>query len=293
MMPGVRSDLAHAERLVRERGLAGCSLVLLEETTSTNDEARRAAREGAPSGSVFVAESQTAGRGRQGRHWVSRRGESLLFSVLFRLQTPARNLPLVALAAGLAVRDAVAHAAPKAAVKLKWPNDVLAGDRKIAGVLVESWSGSPGPAVVIAGIGINVHTRVFPDGVGARATSVALELGLDGEPPDRGAILADALDQLFRDVPVVAAHGLGTIHARIVAADALRGSAVRTDDGLTGLAEGIDEDGRLLLRDRGGEVHGLAAGEVHLGEPAAAPRSEGGAKGSDRTRRKPPAAKGA
>lgn len=264
MSPGAGDDLARAEQFVRERGPSGCSLVRLEETTSTNDEARRAAQKGAPSLSVFVAESQTAGRGRQGRSWASPRGENLLFSVLFRLHAPANNLPLVALAAGLAVRDAVARAAPTASVLVKWPNDVLVSGRKIAGVLAESVSGSSGPAVVVVGIGINVHTRVFPAKLAERATSVWLELGPDAGPPDRAAILVDVLVGLARDVPLVAAHGPGFIHARLAAADALRGREVRTDDGLVGTAEGLDSDGRLLVRERDGELHRLAAGEVHL-----------------------------
>src|SRR5579871_2462505 len=106
-------DLARASELVAARGSAlGHPMHLLRETTSTNDEAKQAAREGAPHGSTWVTERQTAGRGRQGRTWQSAPGEGLLFSVLARVSCSPARVPPVALAAGLAVRDAVARAAP-------------------------------------------------------------------------------------------------------------------------------------------------------------------------------------
>ena len=266
---GVHPDLARAEELARERG-ARAVVRLLAETPSTNDEAKRAAREGAPNLTVFVAETQSAGRGRQGRAWSSPRGENLLFSVLFRLTGPTQRLPLAALAAGLAVRDVVARALPRRAVRVKWPNDVLVardGDgalgRKVAGVLVESVL-SGAEAVAIVGVGLNVHTRAFPDDLAARATSVALELDPADAPPDRAALLADAIAALDRDVPLVVARGLGLVHARLAEADALRGRPVRSDDGVAGIAEGVDADGRLLVRGADGVLRRLVAGEVHL-----------------------------
>ncbi|MBV9949823.1 MAG: biotin--[acetyl-CoA-carboxylase] ligase, partial [Myxococcales bacterium] len=141
-LPGAGSrvapDLARAAELARARGsVLGRPMALLASTTSTNDEAKLAAKDGAPHGATWVAEVQTAGRGRQGRAWVAPAGEGLLFSVLLRegrLLEPSR-LPAVALVAGLAVRDAVARAAPAARPMIKWPNDVLVAGSKIAGVL--------------------------------------------------------------------------------------------------------------------------------------------------------------
>jgi BirA family biotin operon repressor/biotin-[acetyl-CoA-carboxylase] ligase len=270
MSSGVGHDLSRAQDLARERGLGGATVALLAETTSTNDEAKRAARSGAATSglSVFLAETQTAGRGRQGRSWSSPHGENLLFSVLFRLAAPPQNLPLVALAAGLAVRDAVARAVPSQTARRQWPNDVLVSGRKVAGILVESVVGSAAsaatPAVVVVGVGINVHTRRFPDELATRATSLSLECDPNGPPPDRAAVLVDVLVGLDRDVPLVAARGLGLIHARLSAADALRGHEVQTDDGRMGVAEGIDLDGRLAVRGADGVLRRLAAGEVHL-----------------------------
>ncbi len=258
---GVHPDLARAGELLRERGLDG-EVRLFAEIESTNDEAKRAAKEGAAHGTVFIAESQTKGRGRQGRTWVSPPGENLLFSVLLRLACAPARLPPLALVCGLAVRDAIARAVPAAEPKVKWPNDVLVGGRKISGVLVEATlSGSRVDAVVV-GIGINVYTRTFPDELADRATSVALEAARHGAPPpDRAAILADVVAGLDRDVAHVAARGLGLVHARLTAADALVGARVAFEAG-TGIARGIDLDGRLLVETDDGTKVRVAAGEV-------------------------------
>jgi BirA family biotin operon repressor/biotin-[acetyl-CoA-carboxylase] ligase len=260
---GARADLLRAAALIAAKGIAlGSPLHLLAATTSTNDEAKRSAKEGAPHGAVWVAESQTAGRGRQGRTWVSPPGENILFSVLVRLTCAPARLPPLALVAGLAARDAIARAAPEADVRLKWPNDVVVGEArlKIAGVLVEATLLGGHVEAIIVGIGINVHTRAFPDDIAARATSVAL---VAAGPPDRAVILADALAGLARDLPLAAARGLGPIHARLAAADALRGQRIRSESG-EGMAEGIDVDGRLLVRTDDGLLVRWGAGEVHL-----------------------------
>jgi BirA family biotin operon repressor/biotin-[acetyl-CoA-carboxylase] ligase len=262
-------SLSHLEALVAERGIAlGRPLHVLAETTSTNDEAKRAAKGGAPHGATWVTESQTAGRGRQGRAWASPRGENLLFSVLLRVSCPPARLPPLALVAGLAARDAIARAAPGRDVRIKWPNDVVIDRKKVAGVLVEATLQGSLVEAVIVGIGINVHTRDFPEELAPRATSVAL---VADAPPDRGAILADVLANLDRDCELVAARGLGLVHARLTAADALRGEPVTSESG-AGTAEGIDVDGRLLVRTAEGTLTRWGAGEVHLAPLATAPR---------------------
>lgn len=262
-------DLARAAQAIADRGGdLGRPLHLLDETTSTNDVAKRAAKEGAPHGSTWVAESQRQGRGRQGRQWHAAPGEALLVSVLVRLRCPPARVPPLALVAGLAVRDAVLRAAPRADVRIKWPNDVVALEggvlEKVAGVLVETTLSGREIEAIVIGIGINVHTRVFPEELEGRARSVAQ---LASDPPDRADILADVLYGLDRDLGLVAARGLGPIHSRLAAADALRGRRVRGDD-TEGLAEGIDLEGRLVVRLADGRVVRWSAGEVHLLAPA-------------------------
>lgn len=253
-------DLKRAADLIRERGLAiGSPLEILEETTSTNDVAKRAAKNGAAHGTTFVADSQTAGRGRQGRAWLSQHGDSLLMSVVLRVSCPPSRLPPLSLVAGLAACDAIA---PDVTVtpKLKWPNDVWLDGKKVAGVLVEASLAGDRVESVIVGVGINVHARAFPDELKSIATSVALH---SESQPDRALILARLLEALDRDMAPVAQHGLGLVHARIAAVDALRGSVVRGELG-EGIADGIDIQGRLRVVRENKPIDAWVAGEVHL-----------------------------
>lgn len=275
----IAPDLATVEERARARGLAlGSPLVWMAEVSSTNDLAKRAARDRAPHGAIWVADSQTAGRGRQGRAWSSAPGENLLFSVLLRTPCPLARLPELCLVAGLAVRDAVARALGDGAdsrVLVKWPNDVLVADgradaqanaspRKIAGILVESTLTGAAVESLVVGIGINVHTLEFPSDLAERATSVARS---GGAYPDRGALLLDVLEGLDRDVPRVAALGLGLVHDRLLRACALRGKALVAGE-LRGTCEGIDRDGKLLVRRDDGSLAKVSSGEVHLGTSA-------------------------
>jgi BirA family biotin operon repressor/biotin-[acetyl-CoA-carboxylase] ligase len=288
-------DLAGAEALIREGAAEGeregeragkhngrrlgIPLHVLPTTTSTNDEANRGAKAGASHGTTWVAEEQTAGRGRRGRTWLSPGGDGLLFSVLLRLECAPSRLPPLALLAGLAARDAVARAAPAADVRIKWPNDVLIGPRKLAGVLVEAITVGARVDAVIVGIGINVHTRSFPNEIRDRATSIALEsaralptpaLEPEGPPLTRARLLADVLATLERDLDDVTAHGLAGVRSRLERVDALYGRSVRSDGGEVGEACGIDDDGRLLVRLAGGDLVRWSAGEVHLTSDAVA-----------------------
>lgn len=241
-------------------GRLGAPLRIERETESTNDDAKRGAREGEPHGATWVAERQRRGRGRQGRVWHAAAGESLLFSVLMRIPCLPARVPPLALVAGLAVRDAVARAmGDDAAVKVKWPNDVHVRGKKVAGVLVESQVAGARVESIVVGIGINVHGRELPDELRPIATSLALE---GARELDRAELLADVLAGLDHDVEHVAHKGLGLVHGRLVRHDALVGKTI-TVEGITGVARGIDPDGRLLL-ERDGTLTRIVAGEVLL-----------------------------
>lgn len=287
------SDLARAAEVIAARGLGlGAPLVIAEETVSTNDDAKRGAREGAPHGAVWVAESQTGGRGRQGRAWLSARGENLLFSVLMRLRCAPARVPPVSLAVGLVVRDAVARALGGVAdaeadadVLVKWPNDVLVRSRrdgalrKVAGVLVESALAGQSVEYVIVGVGINVLARALPEEVAASATSLAVEREARAERSasasanglDRAEILGDVLAGLARDVELVAHKGLAHVHARLTRYDALAGRQVESVEvvpssapALRGVAAGIDGEGRLLVKTADGALVKVSSGELRL-----------------------------
>jgi BirA family biotin operon repressor/biotin-[acetyl-CoA-carboxylase] ligase len=255
-MKGASDYDALAPRIA-ERGITlGKPVERFDEIDSTNDALKRAAKHGAAHGTLYVAESQTRGRGRQGRTWLGERGESILASVLLRIDCEPRKLPPLALVAGLSARDAIGGAA-----KIKWPNDVLIEGKKVAGILVEAVLTGTRVDAIVVGVGINVHQRSFPAEIGGIATSVALH---SKDQPDRATILADFLAGLDRDIGHVAARGLGLVHARITAADALAGRRIKLEDGSFAEALGIELDGTLRVRRDDGAIVRLASGEVHL-----------------------------
>jgi BirA family biotin operon repressor/biotin-[acetyl-CoA-carboxylase] ligase len=214
----------------------------LRETDSTNDRARALAMAGAPHGTLVTAGVQRAGRGRQGRTWSAPPGRALLASLVLR-----EISPLLALASAVAVADVVGEGAA-----IKWPNDVLVGGRKVAGILAE---GRPQEGWAVLGIGINVAVREhdLPPQLAERAAGLGLEPA--AIEPMLTALLAALELRLAQDAAVI----LDAYRAR----DALVGRGVRWAHG-DGVAAGVDVDGRLLVDLADGSRAALDAGEVHL-----------------------------
>ena len=215
----------------------------LRETTSTNDRARALAAAGAPHGTLVTTGHQTAGRGRQGRTWSAPPGSALLCSLVLR-----EHDPLLPLRAGLAVADV---AGPDA--RVKWPNDVLLGGRKVAGILVEARA-AEGWAVL--GIGVNV--ALDPDALPAEVRARAATLGRGPEDVER------TLDELLARLAARLGEPADAALEALRAHDALRDAPVRWSGG-AGTGAGIDDAGALLVRLDDGSVRRLEAGEVHLG----------------------------
>jgi BirA family biotin operon repressor/biotin-[acetyl-CoA-carboxylase] ligase len=258
------------EGMLRAKALGGfwTAIDVVASTGSTNADllARAVAAPGAPEGQVLVAEEQTAGRGRLGRSWSSVPGASLTFSVLLRPATvpPGRRgwLPLLA---GVAVVSAVRAVAGVDAV-LKWPNDVLAGDRKLAGILAEQ---APDGSAVVIGTGLNVATPaealpVIPAGL--QATSLFVE----GAAVSRETLLLAILGQLadwyleFRADPDPARTGALDAYRSLCAT---LGQVVRVEmpagGVVTGVASDIDPDGRLLIQETAAtSMTPVSAGDV-------------------------------
>lgn len=224
---------------------------------STNDRARDLAEAGTDPFTVVIAEEQTAGRGREGRHWESPPGSGLWMSVVAPpFEASAR--PLLPMRAGLATCRAVESAAPGVRAGLKWPNDILIGGRKVGGILCEG-----SPSTVVIGIGVNVRSDALRPGLAG--TAVALEEPAEG-PVDR-AVLAEFLMTELRQLLAPASLGLdGELARELEARDVLRGHVVATETGETGIARGIGRDGALGVEVAPGEVRWVRAGGVRIQE---------------------------
>jgi BirA family transcriptional regulator, biotin operon repressor / biotin---[acetyl-CoA-carboxylase] ligase len=225
-----------------------------ESTGSTNDDALQAARAGARDGSVYVANEQTAGRGRGDHEWHSVAGEGLYVSVLLRPPFPVSRLPLLPLAAGLAAADAI-HATTALTVDLRWPNDLLIGPRKTGGILVESHIERGSVAFAVVGIGINVHQHGFSSGLDTPATSLDLETGATAS---RQSLLIALLKSLESEVLAMRNRDAGQAIPRRVELNSTwvggRRVEVHGPQACVGVTEGLDENGFLRVMTPGGVV---------------------------------------
>ena len=247
----------------REKFIAAASgfpepfrLLIRESVGSTNDEVRVLAQAGAPDGLVLLAERQTAGRGRRGAAWFSPAGESLAFSILVRPEEPKALWPRLALAAGLAVAEAVESFGLQAGIK--WPNDIWIGQRKVAGILVEA-----GSDFAVVGIGLNVNSNEFPPQVSEIATSLRIETS-------RIFSRAEVLGEIVRKF---AGRRRQISNDFVALISAVRLRCVLTGKRVTlttaggpgvGTVEGIADGGELLLRTTDGLECLIQADEVRL-----------------------------
>lgn len=255
-----QSDIQSLE-LSGRTAFPGFQLTALESTPSTQDVVRAAARAGAEPGFCCLAGAQTAGRGRQGRVWAAPADSALLASVLVGVAQPV--LGWTPLAAGLAIRSAVAQQSGYQG-RLKWPNDLVAEGRKLAGVLCEVEPAAPGPPTAVAiGLGVNLRVRSFPEGavgisldqVAPRSPTAPALLGAFlGELRSRLRVLDDGPEPLRREW-LRHAWGIGEEVTALSGGRSVRG-----------VAEDIDIDGALIIRTASGPVRVLA-GDVHIGPP--------------------------
>ncbi|WP_200269975.1 biotin--[acetyl-CoA-carboxylase] ligase [Luteolibacter pohnpeiensis] len=230
--------------------------MIRDSVGSTNDDLRELAEHGTTDGMILLAREQTNGRGRRGASWFSATGEALAFSILVRPSEPRHLWPRLALAAGLAVAEAIDSQG--IAAQIKWPNDVQISGKKVAGILVES-----GPDFAIVGIGLNVNARSFPPEVADIATSLAL--AGDREIP-MAEVFAAIIhrfsvrrSQIGDDFPEM----ISDVRTRC----SLTGKKVRLRCGdlpKTGVITGIGDNGELLLQNERGEESILQADEIRL-----------------------------
>jgi len=249
----------------------GRTLHVLDIAASTNSLAVRMAQEDAPHGTVVVAESQSDGRGRLGRHWYSPPGKNLYCSVLLRTPLPRERLarwlswtPLIAALAAARAISTVAGLSPS----VKWPNDILIGQRKVGGVLCESGDlGSAAPYVVVGmGLNVNIQAGEFPEELREIATSLSAEAQ---QPFNRAVLLAAILSDLEARCDAFLAGHEADIHREYVVRCATVGRQVRVEragaDPVTGRAASIGADGSLkVVRDDGSHLDIHAGDIIHL-----------------------------
>ncbi|MBI1847446.1 MAG: biotin--[acetyl-CoA-carboxylase] ligase [Candidatus Rokubacteria bacterium] len=244
-----------------------CHLYLFNEVSSTNTVLARLAREGAREGTVVIAESQTAARARLGKRWFSPWGVNLYISLLLRPAIPLRALPGFSFIASLALCDTIRQSNVMATIK--WPNDVVVGRRKIAGVLAQC--GTRGDAVdyVVLGMGVNLNvTREMLEHALGDEAPLATSLANETEQEvDRNLFVATLLNMLEKWLNVYRTRGAQAVLYAWHERDALAGRKVSVHgDSLhdTGWVVGLSPDGHLIFEDVKGESHELLTGEIRL-----------------------------
>lgn len=237
----------------------GHTVHALGTVESTQIVAARLAVGGAPEGTVVTATHQTGGRGRRGRIWVDADGESLLMSVILRPRVPPEEAPRLSLVGGIAVVDALKTFAGLGA-RIRWPNDVLVGERKICGILPEAATSAPGTLDhVILGIGLNVNQVAFADAWRTAATSVRMETGRVSDLDEARASLLVALDDWYARF---LATGLPGLREAWLARAYSIGRRAMAADGRAGVVVDLADDGALVLRTESGETLRILTGEV-------------------------------
>ncbi|MEW6266547.1 MAG: biotin--[acetyl-CoA-carboxylase] ligase [Thermodesulfobacteriota bacterium] len=232
---------------------------------STNARAKFLSRAGAGEGALIVAETQTSGRGRLGRSWHSPPGKNLYFSLILK-PVPVDDPPLLTLAAGLAVAEALDRMAGRTP-ELKWPNDLLFDGLKTAGILTELETGSDGSRWAILGVGLNVNLEVadLPSELAGRAGSLMIATGCSW---DRHEVLAALLKEIEEVYFKLASDGRAetlTRYRRLCRTIGQRITITTGGQSLDGLASGVDEHGRLIvIRHSDGRRLSFAGGEVTL-----------------------------
>lgn len=239
---------------------------VIPEVDSTNTLLKARATQGAPSGSVCLAEYQRAGRGRQGKGWVSPFGSNLYLSLLWRFSTGPAALAGLSLVVGVALARALEQCTGQP-VGLKWPNDLLWQGRKLGGILIEVAGETSGPTYAIIGVGVNVQ---MPEGAGDEIGQPWTDIScLTGRPVSRNALSAAVLEQLAVALQTFETQGSAVFLDAWRDLDVTAGKAVElhlADRIIGGQARGIDESGALMIQV-GGEIRRFSSGEVSLRMP--------------------------
>lgn len=233
----------------------------LSVTDSTNLRAWELAGAGAEEGTLVIAEQQTAGRGRRGRGWFSPAGEGIYLSLVLRPRLSPADAPRITLLAAVAAAEAL-RSGGGLDCRIRWPNDIVVGKRKLAGILTEIRTEMDGIHFAVLGLGVNVNTRVFPRDLEGRATSIQAETGFR---KPRLQLLQAFLQAFESGYGRIREPGFRGVLARWEALAHLPDSLIRVTWGgrtVTGRARGIDGHGRLMVEDARGALHRVYSGDV-------------------------------
>lgn len=243
----------------------GQKAYIFDEVTSTNDQVKKYAERGEQEGILVVSEKQIAGKGRMGRTWYAPEGTGLWFSLLLRPQIPPSSAAQLVFVAAVAVCQAIRNATNLPAT-IKWPNDILIEDKKICGILAEMNAELDWLHYVVIGIGINVNQlkEDFPPEIAERATSLAL---ISGYFHKRVSLLQEILVQFEKEYDHYLEKGFVNVIARWKTLNNTLGQEINVlsrDEVFSGIAEDIDQQGRLLVRTDSGELRSVLVGDVSI-----------------------------
>ncbi|MBI5775283.1 MAG: biotin--[acetyl-CoA-carboxylase] ligase [Verrucomicrobia bacterium] len=259
-------DALHADDLLARLGavkVVGRDIRVFQETTSTNDVMEKLARDGVKEGVAVFAESQTKGRGRLGRKWLSAAGKGLWFSVLLRPKIRPQAATQLTVAAATALARAI-HRQTAVQPEIKWPNDILIRGKKVVGILTELSAELDTVKYIILGIGVDVNQTAadFPPDVRRLATSLRLETG---QPLDRAELAAAILRELDQDYARICGGQFEALADEWEERCSTIGANVAIHVGsriVQGRAESLDADGALLLRTQHGHLERIIGGDV-------------------------------
>lgn len=231
---------------------------------STNERAKEAAAEGAPHGTLIVADCQNAGKGRRGRQWSTPAGTSIAMTLMLRPDFAPEKASMLTLVTALSVARAVEELSGLN-VGIKWPNDLVINGKKLTGILTEMSADMDQIHYVVIGTGINVNLDQFPEELSETATSLLLETG---HPMNRAQIIARSMEFFEQDYADFAAEGsmkrLKTDYEKRLVNLDRKVQVLAGENGFPGIARGIDEEGRLLVEKADGTVTAVMSGEVSV-----------------------------
>lgn len=265
--PDLITDSEIESLLIGQLGIVK-KLVYFEETDSTNNEAKRHgtdSTEDIPDGTLFITECQTGGRGRRGRNWFSPAGSGIWMSLLLRPQIRPDSASMLTLIAAMAVTEAITKVTGEEDCKIKWPNDIVLNKKKICGILTEMSAEMDYIHYVVIGIGINVNTTDFDDAIKDMASSLYVETG---KHVKRSEIVAEFskefakyYEQFIRTENLA---GVIQDYNQMLINVGREVKIITRDEEYTGIAEGINENGELLVTREDGSREIICAGEVSV-----------------------------